>query len=370
MADAKFQRFGLPLYKNAGAFAFQAAFQLDHANSRIEVIFTAPAAVTVDRLGWLAGAITGTAPTYQISLQGVNSSGRADGTIKSSGNTKATLTPSATGTVTYSNVTSNYAISLGEELAIVLEYSSGTINASNRVSFRCRIGSSGIADLPFAVTVDGNTSTTTRRDELPWFAYGDGTNFYGVPVQSFVSNITFNSGTNPNERGLKFTIPNTWFSQYQLAGFSLQTIVPVAGHSIKATLYTGTDATPANSVGAVTELTVAQTKTFASDVTSLTTSAGWLDRYFTGSLVTLYTGGVYRLAVAPQDTSDWAEYEIAVGAANEMSAFQNGVNFTQSTRNGGNWTDSALRRPQMELILATITGGGILRVPAMSGGMT
>jgi hypothetical protein len=75
---------------------------------------------------------TGTSPVCQVSIQGVNSNGFPDGSIKAGGNAKGTFTPvGGTATITEVALTSSYTPSVGEALAIVFEFSSGVADFSN-----------------------------------------------------------------------------------------------------------------------------------------------------------------------------------------------------------------------------------------------
>src|SRR5690349_17324025 len=109
MSSALLASFGWPLRFPSASLSL-VTFALDASNDALEIIFQAREAITISRLWFRHTAITGTSPVYQISLQGVDASGNPDGTIKASGNAKATFTPTAgnNNVGQWANLTSSY----------------------------------------------------------------------------------------------------------------------------------------------------------------------------------------------------------------------------------------------------------------------
>lgn len=117
---------------------------LNSADDQIATILQIPYDnLLITRVGFRYGAGTGTPPTYRLSLQSVDGSGNPTGTILAS----TTFTPPAdttwNGTWRWLNVL--YATTQGEILAIVIDYSSGTISGVNNSSF-----TEGIGNMSFA----------------------------------------------------------------------------------------------------------------------------------------------------------------------------------------------------------------------------
>src|SRR5438105_4685448 len=97
MADAKYLLIN-PGYQ-VGSSYVPTSFALDQTTDQIEYIFQAAEAITITRLGFRYGTRTGTPPTYQVSLQGVDGTGVPDGTVKGGGSpASATFTPPADAT--------------------------------------------------------------------------------------------------------------------------------------------------------------------------------------------------------------------------------------------------------------------------------
>ncbi len=115
-----------------GSAPAQAAFSNLFEFSKAGVRLKAATANAITHVRFSAKLVSGTSPTYKVSLQGVTSDGFPDGTIKSSGNAKGTFTPiSTTPTVFEVSLGSSYTPSVGETLCVVFDHDSGTIDFSN-----------------------------------------------------------------------------------------------------------------------------------------------------------------------------------------------------------------------------------------------
>lgn len=340
------------------------AFTLQTTTDSIEYLFQCEKAVTITQLGYTYGVRTGTPPTYQIDLEGINlTTGRADGTIKSGTNAKATFTPPAStaqdGTTQYKTLTSSYACTKGEFLAMVIKYSSGTIGAGNNGSFAYQLGWSNFAyGFPYSVTV--NTGAGTKRAGPPVFAYTDGTTYYGNPIQT----MTQDCYSNAVEDGITFTIPSTWCSTIKLKGVAWYGATPSAAKDTVVNLYSGV---------AAGSTTVLDTATLDGDVLDANGSSRVTKVLFTTETA-LTCGNGYRIAFAPVSAaSSFCLESAVVGANSDFSAWPWGINTFFSTRTGGNWTDTTTKRPEVKFIFSDITApsaGGVIGTPGnVNGGM-
>lgn len=377
MSAAKYLKYGPFSYFGSGGADFinapsgQQFIQLDSATKAVEWIFQAEEAITITRLAVKYGSSSGTSPTYRVSLQGVNGSGNPDGTIKGGGSPASkTFSPSglgwATNSVFWITLDNSYACARGEYLAMVLDYSSGTIGGLNSSSFHSAISS---PKTHFPYTIHNDTGTRTNPNGMPYFGYGSSTRKYGCVVRDSGNEVAFDLNSSPDERGLKFTIPAGWCDTYTLAG--LRWMVGsglVAGGSTIITLYSGTDTTAANSTGAVTETTVQQTVTWDHDFSLKAPQDGVATILFDeSSLVTLYAGATYRIVLTPQGTQDTSIWQFQLPSADDGDTLEGQQDFVGTSRvNAGNWTDTATDRYLMKLLLSDITepsgGGGNLIV--------
>jgi len=285
-----------------------------------------------------------------MSLQGVDASGNPDGVIKGGGTpVSKTFTPSGSGTFQKIQFDNFYSVARGEMLALVMDYSSGTIDTSNFASMSSRMVTS-LTDFPYAITNDAGSRS--RVGQIPCFGVASGSTVYGFPVENAAVQI-INSGA-VAEAGAKFTLPSGWASTYRVVGAKIWMGTLIAAKALTLTLYDG---------GGAGDTTPLQSVAWDSDRTAAVTGADTSIIYFDESaLSTLTFGNTYRIALSTADASNQTIQGFSVAAAADMEAFQMGQNFTLSTRTGGNWTDTATSRLFMEIILADLTK------PTFSGG--
>lgn len=350
MANARMIKIGLPWpARTSPAFT---TFALNQTTDQIETIFQAPAAIVISRLGFRFSIRTGTPPTYKISLQGVDTSGNADNTIKGGGSpASTTFTPPADSTWQntwrWLNLDNSYTCARGEYLAWVIAYSSGTIDASNLATFVCAINNSGsVTNFPY--TIQNDAGSRTRLTQIAEFGYGSSSQAYGTPLLSAQSQ----SITSTTEAGIAWTLTSGWGSTYQVVGVRFHATL-AAGKTLTATIYTATG---------VGDTTVLQQVTLDTDFNAATATAGWFEIYFDETtLSTLSYGTAYRLSlVVDSGTNNFAGFTSAVAA--DCEAWNGGQLFASTSRAGGNWTDDATSRPLIELILDDISvlSGGLI----------
>lgn len=285
----------------------------------------------------------GTAPTYRISLQGVDSSGNPDGTIKGAGACYADFTPTGTGNdakLVWFTLGASYQATRGELLALVVKYQSGTCNASNHTRISRRLfGVQGLSGQAYALYGDG--SWTRDQYGPPLYAYSDGAVTCGAPYDTCTTTAV-NSDSNPNEYALLFSIPTDLCAAATLRAARIKCTGPPAAKSFTLTLY-DTDGT-----------TVLATRQFDSDAFSRQGEETILDLFFTDTtLPILLAGSSYRLAIKPdQTTTALAPWILTHQLAADLSAYPMGTAAYLSTRyNAGAWSDTATSRPCIALIL-------------------
>jgi hypothetical protein len=337
-------------------------FTLDEATDQIEYIFQAQEAATLTRLGFRYGTRTGTPPTYKISLQGVDGSGRADGTIKGGGTpASATFTPPAdtswNSTWQWITLDNAFTVARGDYLAVVILYNAGTINGSNSSSFAtASSGYKSDGGLPYNVTFNATGSVVSRTAGLPVYGYASAGTAYGAPMSTSTS-LTVNSGTTPDEVALFFSLPSGLANTYQVIGARLGLVSLTAATTHKVILYDGT--------------TVLQDVTFDSDYTVATTRPHMDITFDEATLSTLVCGNPYRLAVQPQAATSVSVAYQEVAANADFAAWPMGTGWYWSQRtDAGAWSDTTTRRPLILPLLASIsTTGGMLVHPGTQGGM-
>jgi hypothetical protein len=366
MADALNQIFGF-LSMNMSSGVSLSAFSLNQTTDALEFIFSCDTTDPITHGFIRLNSITGTTPTYRLSLQGVDGSGNPDGTIKGGGSpVSKTFSPSSLGWAASSGHWVQFDNSYtpanrGEMLALVMDYSSGTVDASNFASMTNGF-SVVLSGLPYAINNDAGSRTKAAAN--PIFGYRTASGRFGVPIKNVTTIGNFNSGSGTNEYGMLFSMPSGWSDTFTVKGLQFMPTLTAAGISTLR-LYNG---------GAAGDTTVLQNVTMDSDHSQGTGAHNQTVIFDEASLSSLTFGNSYRLAVAPDATNINMTY-VEVEEAADFLAFQAEQNVSLTQRGGGNWTDTATRRlVNFGAILGDITeaaggGGGMLFVPGMAGGM-
>lgn len=349
MADAYRIPLGAPFdwITTASTVGFS-SFTLDGTTDQLEWVFQADDAITITHLGFRYGARTGTPPTFIISLQGVDGSGNPDGTIKGGGSpASATFTPPADatwdGTWQWIALANSFTVARGDMLAIVIAYSSGTINGSNSSAITARLTNLAVPASPYVIT--NNAGSRTRGAVQPIFGYKSATRAYGYPLET-ITVTAFSSDSTPDEYAMKFTVPTGWGSSLAVLGVQFPIQAYDAAKTLQVTLY-DTDGT-----------TVLQRITLDSDYLRGLLAVGRATVLFDEvTLSALTIGSAYRVGLAPQETaSNFQPYRLQVDAAADWDAWPFAQQAALSTRtDAGAWTDDTTQRLQMDLLLADIT---------------
>jgi hypothetical protein len=324
-------------------------------------MFKAADDITITRVGFLTTAEAGASTTWTVGLQALDpATGLATGTYLGGGSPASvnfTQANTAANTFNWFTLDNSYACTAGEDLAIVITYSSGTINGANNITV-CTVGACAPAtSTPYAAT---NTAGTWAKvvTAPACFGYASSTTTYGMPQQSTLA-IAFNSGSSPNSRGMSFNLPSGWGSTYQVAGLSVLFTLPAAAATDSVIVkILDTDVTTV-----LQSVTVDLENTAAANVTRLLTI------YFDeATLSTLNFGSTYYLLFEPQTTNNITLRGLTVsGTAADWDAWPGGQNFAYGTWAANVFTPTATARLSCDLILADWTeptggGGGSTRV--------
>lgn len=328
---------------------------LDAADDQIEFMIQCEEACAIDGIQVRQGAVSGTPPTYEARIEGVNSSGRADGTVKSSTNAKGDLTLNGANTVATATLTSSYTCTKGEFLALVVDYRTGSLagNASFSYSNANALG----YRFPMAWTVDA-TVATYRAGIIP-VSYKCGSTYYGfLPETS--GQFDFGSLSNPDERGNKFTIPASSCSTFKIDGARWNGYMNASGSTLEVSIYEGT--------------TARQNTALDTDYDTSGGSAGYLKVDFDESY-TFTCGTEYIVAIKPNSASGVStglQY-INVDTNAGLNSMPLGTTMSYVGRqDAGSWdTTDTTRRALIDLIISDITepaSGGVMNLNQVSGG--
>jgi hypothetical protein len=190
---------------------------LDASGEKAAVVFQVPGACNLT--GGTAYC-TGVAspPTYKFTLQGVDAAGDPDGSVLA---TTAEFTPSAA-TIESHAFTGAYTASQGQILALVLEYGSGTIGASNDASFRNRMVYAKYNLLPFASNY-GGSSWSGDNDAYPTMTVQTNQDWDTGGIANIAGGQEFGPSANGGERYTqKMLIPSAENIELHVIGFRFQ----------------------------------------------------------------------------------------------------------------------------------------------------
>jgi hypothetical protein len=312
---------------------------LNNSAHKIAFVFSARKTMTVNALGTRLGVITGTTPTYRISIQGLNASGEPDGVVSSGSD--ATFSPSALG---WTNGTFNWvsvsgaSITRGTLYAIVIEHSSGTIDASNNASFTLNASTTHPANfgLPYHLINTGAWAKQTNSE--PVYGYRDATHTFGNP---YVALTTTTLATNGHRFALKHAFAAGYGDTFRVRGIMVHAFHSPAAGTYKLGIWDASG----------TELV---SVSHDSDVMS-STAIRLCRGFFAGTLPTLSFGTTYYYGFERVSSHSFQGRAIEVAASADLGAFPFGSGAVLSTWDGSAWTDVPTQVPPMTLYLDDIT---------------
>ena len=298
------------------------------AGEALALIFQAPASATIDRIGFLTGAIT-TGGTVTCTIEGVSTTtGDPDGTPIGSG----TVVVADTDDNVWKECTlsSTAAVTRAGVYAAVITVPSG-FNGALRVAGTVADFGGGW-NFPYKDQFTAAAWSKTNDSPCINVRHDDGT--YPVLGHLPMSNISatvFNSGSTPDERGLIFQLP-----------FPCRCIGAIVhgayagGGTLK--LYDSDGST------VLTSLAVDPDQ-------QQTANNGPAQQLFPDS-VSLAKDTQYRLTLLPSTTTGNTLTDITVQTAAMMDAFPGGQAWQLTTRtDGGSWTETPTQRPLISLLL-------------------
>lgn len=320
---------------------------LDASTEYAGVVFQAPpGGESLSEVGFYSTSPNGTVPTYRVSIQGVGSTGIRDGTVKGGGSpASTTVVPSSSSTFYRTTLDNAYSASGGEWLWAGIDYSSGTIDASNHARLRYK--------LHFGPSVGGLYSqykfgSDTKISDMPLIVVGNGTvDLAGFGIANFNSSTyAIDSNGSIHETAMEFSVPDDGVT-YSLAGAEWLYDPQASGHTYTQSLYSG---------GAVTDTTAAATATIDTEYGD---EAIAFNRIMFSSSQALTNGATYRIGLdATTGTTATSLYTYTTGDAQSHAFQQMGWGFGLSHRTTGNWTDVSDELPICRLLFSQLAGGG------------
>jgi hypothetical protein len=332
---------------------------MNNAANKVAWVFQLPEAVTINALFFNCFSVTAP-PVYSLSVQGVDlTTGFPDGTIKGGGSpVSGTFTPTIT--PTFVSTANNYAGTRGEFIAIVGEYSSGTIGASNTCSIRYNSSFFGAPGIAAAGLI--NTTGTWVKSATHGCFFGFRTTSgatYGLPIAA----PTARTSSATAEVGVKFRFNSGMGTTGKLAGVRWRGGSWPTGNTVWVTLYNGT--TVLQQVGLSSDLALA--------VNSASHNNNWAI-FPDATLATLDFGSYYYIGICGTAARTSALQTFDVPTAADLSAFTGSSDAFYANRTLGtavtsgagptsgdaSWTDTPTSRPFVYPVFSdwTISGGG------------
>jgi hypothetical protein len=321
------------------------AVLLDAANEYCGMVLRAPKAGTIKKVLFLTGTVT-TGATLDVTIEGVSATtGGPDGTPLTDGTTTCVVADPDDDVQKTATFATGPTVTEGQLIAVKIANpaaSAGTLNINANTSSLASVY------LPYSFTALTALSKV-RNAPLIGLEYSDGSYAFHpnvLPVLSFTSE-TFNSGTTPDEIGLKFSLP----FPYRVRGV-WWIATQIGSSSVVVTLYDSDGSTVLESVTVDTEQVQ-------------TTSAGLKYLYFTAKY-DLDASTSYRATLTNSSGSNVTFGGFEISAAAQMDAFECGQNFHRTERtDSGAWTDTTTKRPWMGLLVSAFDDGA-----SVGGGTT
>ena len=332
---------------------------IDAAGEKVAMICQAPKSGNIAKVRFTTGTVT-TGDTVTVSLQTPNASGDPDGAILGTGNSaygSQVVLATDDNKSFLVTLTSPCAVTVGQWLAVVIEYSSYV--AGNMQIVATAAAYSQAFCIPWLDTYTG-TWTRTGGAVVTMFEYDDGSHAPSPAVLPFhlsgsVAIYTaVDADLDPHEYGNLFTVPiamraiGWWTSVYSTAG---------ADYEVK--LYSKTTA----------DCDTVHTIAIDGDW-GRTLTYPIIGRF--AEPVSLVTGATHRITMHSTSSTGQRLYYIPVLAVAELDALSWGQNcYGIRKSNAGAWTDINTMRYQIGIIVDQITtaaGGGGSR-PVVSYGL-
>lgn len=334
------------------------SFLLDAADEKAAFIFAPPKSGNISHIVFRTGTHT-TGADLDVRLEDVSlTDGFPTGSLFAA-NTNGTQTTAAANTVYRVALTASATVTPADRIAVVIVNPAGSPGNMAIASIALSLPQG----FPYCALY-----TTSWAMSLANFIigveYDDGSYapITGTLPLTALNTLTFNSGTNPNHRGLRFQlgVPATCSGFWALADLDGD-----CDFLLVADNWDGTD------VDALAK--VSRDKDLRSNTAARPFWLPWT------SSVALSASTTYRLIAKPSSVTNMSLFSYTVGDVARWGQTDAGTEFYYTTANSPNdatdWTDTTTERPFMGLLLTGFAddaggaGGGLLTNPGMGGGM-
>lgn len=325
-------------------------------------VFRVKENVTITSISFLVVTLTGAPGTLTGGLKAVSTTTggglvTADTTTWLGTNTAfGTTTTFASGAWTTITLGTPYTAQRGDVIGIWLQPTAGTWNGTNNITvLRAYQNVSHLTRAPYGVAANGSTTVTKQALTACSFMYHSSTKSYGWPF-TLGNDIgaAINSGSTPNQIGLRFRLPTGSCSSYSVAGVIVSGLLGTGDWDL--ILY-DTDGT-----------TVLQNITVDKDQIYNAASFPHVIYFNETTLSSLLPNSYYRIVLSPTTATNMGtmHYWTLKSAADRTALVDQAADINWCERQSpGAWTDTTTQLPVMQLIITDITGaaGGLAANP-------
>ena len=333
------------------AFGGIANVTLNGSGIALAWIVQAETTSPITRIRYRYGSRAATPPTYSITLETVDSSGNPTGTDIGGGSpTLTTFTPPAdttwNSTIRELVLTNPWTPTLASDVfAIVVRYSSGTVDGTNNSSFTRTANGIGSESAHFPLSSSLSGGVWTKGATAPMVAWGTSSKLFGALAS--VGYTTATANTAGHRSAAYLTIPSGFGSTFKVHGIGFNGKFGAASGSVKIAIW--------DTAGAVMA-----SCTLDSDLANSPTSATRYVQATFDSVATLNFGEKYYYGIeVVSGTVGIAG--LVCDDADLIAALPLGSVSGLATYDGSSWTETATTYVPLVLLYDDITvpsGGG------------
>lgn len=307
---------------------------VDAAGEMAAAVFRAPKTGNIRKIYFQTRTVS-TGAAVDVRVETVSASdGNPTGTLWGTNtNVTHTINNSDDNVMLNCTLTADAAVTRGDIMAVVIVNNAGTPGNFN-------IGNTSMenADFPYTDLFAGGAWTKSANAPVLALEYDDGSYAIvkGVYPFSALNTTSYNSGSTPDERGLKFRFPvpvkaSGFWVYCDLDGDATIKVYDSDGSTELASVALDKDIRRATTYGKLTGV-------FPSDLTFLANT-------------------YYRMTLLPGGTTiALGDFDVATAA--QMGSMSWGTNFHHTQRtDAGAWTDTTTKRPFMGLIVSHADDG-------------
>lgn len=357
---------------NAGAIS---AITLDSTSDKMAWIGTSPVTDSITTIYFRTQTVT-TGADVDVRIETV-SSGRPSGELwDTTTNIVVTVADGDDNVWKTATLTSAASLNAGDQFAIVIASSAGSPNMGLATGSDSLSPSGFCGSFPSLVanTTGSYAVVTLLPRSFEWIVEFSSAGIKYMPslspLDGAMTLTAFNSGSDPNERALRFIVP----FKCRIVGARVSLANGNAGADLTMSLWDSTGDTDAEALAQVV---------LDADSKTVVTSDGYVSAFF-DTAVTLTVGSTYYIGIRADTANNQSLYELSTAGSGEpagaIKAFPaESTNLYLATRtwsggSAGSWSTTTTTLPVIELLIdqlddgsggspsnANILGGSVIR---------